>query len=165
MLRSAHAALLASLSRYSLAPVGSGAYDVGLRKLEVQLANISARRIIGAGRSARLAALHITLGVMSVRNLFIRSCALMLDRAMRAYRSTVRTRLGDWLSREMSVQCWCPEVTETQAPSDAMRFFGMRGDSMRRVLEEWGVSLQTESPQLDGRHRVASTYHTPLELT
>ena len=66
-LEATRSALLVSLSGYALAAVGSGARGEGLRSLEVKLANISARRIVGAGRSARPAALHMTAGVLSVR--------------------------------------------------------------------------------------------------
>ena len=62
VLRATHSALLTNLSSYGLVVVGSGAYEVGWRRLNVQLANVSARRIVGIGQSAQLTALHIAAG-------------------------------------------------------------------------------------------------------
>ena len=84
VLKATHAALLTSLSGYGLATVGSGVYDGGLRSLEMQLANNSARRLVGIGRSAILAALHMTAGVLSAHNQYLKACALLLSRAPRA---------------------------------------------------------------------------------
>ena len=78
-LKATHSAMLLSFSGFALATAGSGAYDEGLRSLEVQLANISARRIVGIGRLARIAALRMTAGVTSVQNQYSRKCALLLE--------------------------------------------------------------------------------------
>ena len=100
VLRTTHAAPLVSLTGYGLVTVnvvglvkmGSGAYELGIRRLKAQLANISARQILGIGRPARLAALHMSAGVVSVRNQYIKACALMLDRAPRAYNSAIQLK-------------------------------------------------------------------------
>ena len=50
-----------------------------MRDLDVRLANIAARRIVGLGRTARLAVLHAVAGAFRTSNTYNRQSALMLD--------------------------------------------------------------------------------------
>ena len=71
ILRSTHAALITSLISYCLEVVGGTAYVGLLRRLEVQVANSAARRIVGVSRAARLGILHPVAGIRSARKLLI----------------------------------------------------------------------------------------------
>ena len=84
--------------------VGGSAYEGLLRRLEVQIANIAAGRIVGVSRAARLEILHPVAGVMSPRNLFIQQCALMTDRTMRAQNSSAHTLVAKYLSERYDVK-------------------------------------------------------------
>ena len=165
VLRATHAALLVSLSGYGLVVYGSGAYEVGLKRLEVQLANVSARRITGIGRSARLAALHMTADVLSVRNQYLKVCALTLDRALRAYNSTICDRMQAWLSAVLQVEEWRPAVARVELMKDAIPFIGLLEGRVCRVREVWTASLLQQQPQIPYRFLVESTYHSAVELT
>ena len=138
---------------------------MGLRRLEVQLANISARRVVGVGRSARLAALHMAAGVISVRNQYIRACAPLFDRALQAYVCTVRVGLGEWMSAGLRVSGWSPVATRMQSGHDVVPLMGMFAEQLRVVPEGWKVSLLGKKPEISGKYPASSTYHTPLELT
>ena len=164
VLRSTHAALLVSLSGYGLVAVGSGAYERGLHSLEVQLANISARRIVGVGRSARLATLHMTAGVLSAENQYLRACALLLDRVLRAYNSAIQTRLSNWLATEIGIAGWCSRSTPLDRNEDMIPFTGYMGEEVVKIPEEWSAHLLEEVPVIPYRFLIESTYHTPVEL-
>ena len=64
-----------------------------LRRLETHHTNVSARRVSGMGRAARLMTPHMVADVRSARNLYIRQCALMLDRAKRAANCSSQVRV------------------------------------------------------------------------
>ena len=99
-------ALLASLSRYGLAVVGSGAYEKDLCFMEARHANIAARRILGVGRSARIGTMMAIAGTQSVHNLYIKSCAAMLDRCLRAINSSIGERMSRWSGEQFGVPDW-----------------------------------------------------------
>ena len=67
--------LIYSLLRYGLAVTGSMAYEQSLQKLDAAVINVTARKILGVGTSARLPTLHIGAGVKSMRNLCLQHCA------------------------------------------------------------------------------------------
>ena len=69
VLRSTHLALIASLIQYGLVVFGGHAYERLMGRLDIQIANIAARRITGAHRSARLEVLMPTAGLASARNM------------------------------------------------------------------------------------------------
>ena len=119
VLRTAHTALLTSMVRYALVTVGSGAYEAHLQRLETQHANISARRITGISRSARLMTLHMCADVRLVRNLYTRQCALLLDRALRASSCSLQTRMLEELRREYQMRCWDVEMRDLALPARA----------------------------------------------
>ena len=104
ILRATHSALLVSLARYGLATVGTGAYEEDLRRLETRHANISARRVLGLGVAGRLEPLFAVADLMSTRNLYLRSCAAILDRALRAGNSSLKERMSCWLSRAYDLE-------------------------------------------------------------
>ena len=58
------------MGRVRFGGVWTGAYEVGLRKLESLYANVTVRRIFGIGRSAQLKATQVAAEIKSVRNLF-----------------------------------------------------------------------------------------------
>ena len=130
MLRTTNSALFSSLTRFGLPVYGSGAYEAHLDRMETQHANVSAGRITGIGRSARLVTLRMTAGALSVRNQYIQACALLLDRSLRAYDSTIQTRLLRWTRRMYSVSEWHPPPTIVQPEHDAPSFRGLRGGEL-----------------------------------
>ena len=119
--------------------MGSGAYEEDLQRLEAQLANISARRIVGIGRPARLAALHMTAGAVSVRNRYLRSRALLLDHALRAYNSAIRARLDAWLSEALGIPEWRPESAIVAFGKESLLLMGFAHDEIELAPEDWGV--------------------------
>ena len=78
LLRSAHAMLLARLTSYSLAVVGSSAYGREIESLGALGINISARRITGISHSARLGTLHMAAGSRSVQYRYLQRLAMRL---------------------------------------------------------------------------------------
>ena len=87
VLRSTHIALITSLIRYGFATYGGYMYEKCMDRLDTQVANIAARRVAGAHRSARLEILTPTAGLMSARNMFIQQCGEFVIRALEAIHS------------------------------------------------------------------------------
>ena len=106
LLRSAHKALITSIAQYGLTLVGNFAYEGSLNRLETQSANVAARRITGVSRAARLAVLRSTADVLSIRNEYVQQCASMLDRALRAFGSSMRERIAAELADRYGVRDW-----------------------------------------------------------
>ena len=91
----------------------------------------------GISRSARLAALHVAAGVLSVTNLCLRACAPSMDRALRADNSSIRTRTLGWLSGALGVQRWVPEVRNVSLGEEIVSFLAMSGEQVCGVEERW----------------------------
>ena len=135
---------------------------MNLARLETQLANISPRRITGIGRSARLATLPMAAGALSVHYRYIRSCALTLGRALRAYNSTICVRFIAWLRRVYSMDDWQRPPTRVYPKEDLIPFIGLVGDGCERIPETWYENLLGAAPQLPRNFWVDNTYHTSL---
>ena len=164
VLRTTHTALLTSMTRYALVTIGSGAYEKQFRHLETQHTNISARRITGISRSARLMTLHMCADIRSVANLYIRQCALMLDRVLRAANCSIQTRMGMEMEREYCAKGWETEICGLTMPVEAGRLTRIRGIQESDVEERRMVSLLRETPGILGGFRPVSTFYTEADL-
>ena len=149
LLPTSHAALLRSLVRSALVTTGSGSYPRCLRKLEPQHANILASRVVAISRSATLLALHVCADVRLVRNLFIRHCALMSDRAPQASEGSLQTRLQGEMRRSFQVP---PEFT------------GARGIWEQGIKEAWITNLLSSRPVTAVAQVAGSTFHLTADL-
>ena len=99
VLRITAGALVTSLLRYEVSVHGSGPYEQFLSRIDTCIINITARRVIGAGRSTRFPVLLATAGMKSIRNLYLQHNAKMLDSSLRATSSPIQTRLCRWAAR------------------------------------------------------------------
>ena len=161
ILRTTHNALLVNLTRYGLASTGSSMYESTFRQLDTRDHNIPARRIVGLGPSARIETLFHTAGILNVRNLYLRCCGGMLDRALRAWASSIRTRMDRWLCNVFGVSTW------TSAPGRVTPALAQRSPRRRRegifeydVGEEWFCNALERIPRLPDRFRIPSVFHT-----
>ena len=109
--------------------------------------DVSARRITSIGRSARLAALHVTAGVSSVKNQYLRSCALLLGRALRAYKSTVRARLRAWLTVALRVPDWAPPAVRVELEGDVVPFMSLCEEEVETVHATRRIGLLPRVPK------------------
>ena len=106
MLRLTHEAPLSTLFRYGRAIIGSD-FPVGVaRALNTRIANVAARSISGASRSARVAIPHATAGVHSAENLCFTHCALPLAGALRSHGSSIKERVMAYLGPLYGVPSW-----------------------------------------------------------
>ena len=96
ILRSAHSALLTSLVTYGLAATGGTMYESILDRLGAQQTNITARRITGVARSARLAVLHMVAGIVTARDLYIQQRGIAINRASRTHGSRIQIGTEKW---------------------------------------------------------------------
>ena len=176
ILRSAHATLLTSLTAYALAVVGSGAYEKKFRKLGTRSTNVSARRITGAGRSARLETLHMAPEIWSITNQYLQHVAFLMVPAVTATECSRTDRPNGWLQRVYgAVEGFFPERRVLQLEGLRRRTVG-EGVRDTDLGEEWihftpgslnapGEELQVESlyytdPRIFRQHRElrAQTY-------
>ena len=65
------------------------------------LANISALRIPGVGRTARLAILRAAAGTFTTTNVYNQQCAFVIDRSLMAEGSSMQKRMHE----EMGTHC------------------------------------------------------------
>ena len=68
--------------------------------------NILAGEIGGVGRAARLPVLRATAGILSVRYMYLRQCAGMVDRVLRAGISSICGRVGGLISKAYNIPNW-----------------------------------------------------------
>ena len=68
LFRATHSTLLTSLMRYGMRVVDSGAREKASGEMGARSINVSARRITGISRSARLEVLFMAAGSWSVQN-------------------------------------------------------------------------------------------------
>ena len=148
--------LIYSPLRYGLAVTGSMAYEQSLQKLDAAVINVTARKILGVGTSARLPTLHIGAGVKSMRNLYLQHCAEQLDSTMRATARSFQTKTYSWMQRTYKVSTWRPD-TLTLEPSCApkpriYRFLFEDKD----IKERWLFNVLPVSPTAPRELRVCS---------
>ena len=140
--------------------MGSVAYEEDLKRLGTRHANISVRRALGLGSAARLESLFAVAGLTSARNLYLRSCAAMLDRALRAKNSVLQARMDSRLRRVYDVGSW--EVKPTRLSLSATpgpRELGGE-DSQITVGETWLCDLLETEPELDEGFTAPSIFFT-----
>ena len=153
-------ALVISLMRYALAVIGSGMYEQSLRRLEVCVVNVLARKVIGVGRSARLPVLHATAGILSAHNLYAQHCADMVDHTLRAEGSSVKERVMGLVCQAYQLQHWelaareCIPSTPLSPRVYRRRFFDMD------LREQWFCDVLVHGPDLESRLKVGSVFHT-----
>ena len=125
------------------------------------MVNVMARKVAGAGRSARLPVLHATAGVLSVKNLYIQQCAAFVDLGLRANNGSFQESLAGWTGRMYGVSAWDPKVVPVSVPEGllAPRFHRMPFYDFD-LQERWLVCELGEDPVLPPEHRVTSTFHT-----
>ena len=82
-----------------------------------------------------LAALHMTADVILVRNQYIRGCALLLDRALRAFNSAIQARLNAWLAVTLTVPMWTPLAVRVEPEGRVVPFVGLRGEHVVGMKE------------------------------
>ena len=164
LLRSTHAALLTSLMGYGLAVVGSGAYEKDLRRLGTQGANVTARRITGISRSARLEVLHAAAGIWSIHNQYLQHVAMLLARALAADRCSLRDKLDKWLQQTFSVETWVPNREEIQAWAGLRPRTVVCGIHERDLQERWYHMPLAVKPKRGGVCTVGSVYHADTKI-
>ena len=130
VLRPTHVAILTSLVTYGRVTICSPAYLRGFRRLGTLDNNMSARRITGASRSARLQVLHAAVGIRSGGNLYLQLAARFLARVLSAVVCLLTTRNANTLAQEYkALEC------------------------LERVLERWqpqGLMLRTTASRIMG---------------
>ena len=75
-------AQITNLILYGFATYGEYLYEKEIDRADTQMANVAARRISGAHRTARLEVLMPTAGLVSVRDVYIQQCGGMVIRAL-----------------------------------------------------------------------------------
>ena len=88
-----HQAVIGSLLRYAMIPVGSLIPEDLLLKIETHILNVVARKVTGLYRSARPESLHLLADTQSYKNQYILHCAEFLDGSLRVSNSTIASRL------------------------------------------------------------------------
>ena len=160
ILRSAHSALLTSLVTYGLAATGGSMYESALGRLEAQQTNISARRITGVSRTARLAILHMVAGITTARNLYIQQCGIAIDRAVRTHNSRIKSATEEWLRRLYGTgewgPAWCPLSTEDHIMTRIGHRDGDDETRLHQVPEQWAKSARHKRSR-----RTSSSKHSP----
>ena len=108
MLETTGQALAISLFRYGLTIIGSGLTEKRLRQWNTFIINVFARKIAGAGPSARLPILHTVVGTLTADNLYVQNCGNVMNLSPRAHDSSIREGLYAWLRRAYGIQTWNP---------------------------------------------------------
>ena len=99
MIKATGKALVVSLLRYGLILTGSGMDERLFHRADTRIINPLARKISGAGPSARIQVLHAVAGVSSMHNLFIQHCASFLNLAIRAEGSSLQTKVREEMGK------------------------------------------------------------------
>ena len=142
--------LIYSPLRYGLAVTGSMAYEQSLQKLDAAVINVTARKILGVGTSARLPTLHIGAGVKSMRNLYLQHCAEQLDSTMRATARSFQTKTYSWMQRTYKVSTWRPDTLTLEpscAPIPRIYRFLFRGQRHQGTLAVQCPACKPDRPQ------------------
>ena len=95
IMRLTGASAAASPLRYGVLVIGLGVYEQSMRVLNVCFLNSLARKIVGAGRAARLSVLRVCDGILSARNIYSQLRASMVDHMLRSEGSSSRRRMED----------------------------------------------------------------------
>ena len=160
IMRETHKALMESVVSYGLVATGPGAYGSELRRLDTCTLNPAARATAGAGSSARLTTLHSTAGTISIRNLYIQSCARPMDRGLRAGRSSVLSNIRGWSAHQDQVKNWDVEATQfCPKPQMAGRLYAS-GYGVKKINEEWTVSIISGRPETPAKTLIQSVYYS-----
>ena len=160
ILGTTHKALPSSLVRYGKAAVGSGAHERALGALETQQGDIAARRVAGLGVSARIETLFATTNLLTVRNMYLHTCATLLDRTLRATSSTIQARMDQWLRRVYGVRDWRARATEISVNGRRGPRIGAHGLQEIHIQETWLWDLLESPPYLPRRFMVPSIFYT-----
>ena len=116
VLRMTSNSLITSLLTYGLAVTGSMAYEQLLSKVDAAIINVTARKILGVGASARIPALHLTAGVKSIHNLYLQHCAELLDSSLRVTNGTIQKRMRLWVDGIYGTKQWIPSIIRLDDP-------------------------------------------------
>ena len=120
---------------------GSGAYGQSLRKSDTGIIDVTAIRILGAGRTARLSTLHAAAGAMSMPNLYLQRIAGILDSEMPAAGSPIQTRQRAQAGRALQIPPWTSRGEIFPAPATiGARICGNQSCNID-VCEEWVFSI------------------------
>ena len=143
-LRTTHNTLLASLTRFGLATAGSDAFGADLKRLEARHANVAVRRVLGVNPTARLDAVFSAADLLSVRNLFLRPCAAMLERGLRASDCTFLRRLNSWTAGVYNVSKWDsrPEWLSLSRPLGVLAWGNGRTKNIRLRMSGSAICCQ-----------------------
>ena len=160
ILRTTHSAQLVSLTRFGLATIGSGAYEADLVAMEMKHSNISARRVLGMNPTARLETLFSTSDLLSTRNLYLRSCAMLLDRSLRAPNCDIQERLSRSTQDIYKTRSWVSMPTMLSLPTLVESRTFTSDHTEQLVYESWLSNLLPDTPCLPDRFRASSTFFT-----
>ena len=116
VLRISYDAIIGSLLRFALVPVGSSIPGDLFWSMETNITNVAARKITGLPRSARVESLHFLAGIHSFRNLYIFHYAEFLDGILRCHNSTIRSRISEELKQIYTVETLVPIEKECMVP-------------------------------------------------
>ena len=92
-IRITHDATVSSLLRYGPTLTGSCVPNDVMNKVDTQIFNIASRRIVGLPLSVRVASLHFISATHSLRNLYIRQCAMFVHLTLVSHKSHIRQRI------------------------------------------------------------------------
>ena len=112
ILKVTHDALLTSLLRYGLVVMGSCIPDDLMDKLDTQIINVAARRIVGLPITTRVEALHFIAGTHSSRNLYSYHCAVFLHSTLVCHGSGLRGQIQKEICALLRINTLEPQVKE-----------------------------------------------------
>ena len=163
MLRLTGKSLVLSLLRYGQTVVGSSLSEKWMSLIDTRIINILARKIVGAGPSARLSVLRAIAGVESSHNMYIQQCAKMLNLILRADRSSVQAKMEGWLGGACSVVSWAPRMEVLEIPEGTEPQIGRLRYLDYQVAENWCFQVLENRPCLRGDLKVRSVYHSSAQ--
>ena len=164
IMRSAHATLLTSLTSYALAVVGSGAHDKMFQRIGTQSTNISARRITGVARSARIEVLHMAAGLWAIQNQYLQHIALLFSRSLEATRCSLTARLDEWLCKVYNMPHGFPPSHQPSRPLGLRQRTVAQGIYEWDMAEEWFRAPLATEPKLDEDYETPSVYNSNTKL-
>ena len=153
-------ALITSLLRYGYAIVGSGLWDKHLKQWDTCITNVLARRILGVGPPARLPVLRATAGLVAAHNMYSQHCGDLVNLALRASGSTIRTRLAEWMRTAYGVESWQTEVARLDPTREGTPHIGRLRFLDYDVTTTWLFQVLPSTPWLPSQLHVRSVFHT-----
>ena len=160
IMRTTHNALLVSLTRYGMVTYWASAYEAGLQALDTKHTNPAVRRVLGVGPTAMLETLFTTADLISARNLFLQSCAAVLDRSLRAPDCVLSERMERRTARVYNVDSWATNPVRLTLSSLVYPRTWEWKEEDRIVQETWLCNLLNGGPALPDRSRVTSAFFT-----